>query len=112
MTAEAGMPPMIFLDYKHEACDGEGCEACNWNGLVGECVSGSEAAPEIKQILACLPFTGDMQTAKRESRMTLRELSSATGIPPSRLSEIEHAHTEPSEQEKSAIRNALGMSWQ
>lgn len=102
---------MIFLDYIHEACNGEGCEECHGSGMVGEIISSSEAPVVAKQRLDLLPFALDMQAARREPRITLRELSTATGIQASRLSEIEHAQLEPTVKEKIRIFKELAASW-
>lgn len=98
---------MIFVDYIHQSCDGEGCEECNGTGLVGECLSSNQLPPEIKQLLGCLPFAMDMQDARIPHRITLRKLSEKTGIGAARLSEIEHAHVSPTEDEKIKIQEAL-----
>ena len=102
---------MIFIDYKHEACNGEGCPECDWSGTVGECLPKGKLPPEIQTMLDCLPFAGDMQDARRPHRITLREVSQKTGIGAARLSEIEHAHVEPTAEEKNKIHEALHNTW-
>lgn len=102
---------MIFVDYIHTACDGEGCAECNGTGMVGKCITVDQAPPKIRTLLECLPFAEQMQDARRPHRIGLRKLAQLTGMTPSRMSEIEQAHTTPTDDEKTVIREALAETW-
>lgn len=101
---------MTFADLRHEACNGEGCVECDGSGVVGAYLDELRPFLKEKELPHCIPFATDMKAARLKSRILLYELFKATGIYPSRLSQIERAVTEPTEAEQTTIRIFLKLS--